>query len=52
VPRIKPRRAWSRKNGRRDLQLGLQHFSGDTAAVQKLASKREQELLFRLAVAL
>jgi hypothetical protein len=43
---------WYSKRFRATLNYVYNHFSGDTAAVQKLVSKREQELLFRLAVAL
>lgn len=43
---------WRSKRFRATFNYVNNRFGGDTAAVAKLASKREQEFLFRLAVAL
>jgi hypothetical protein len=43
---------WRSKRFRATFNWVFNHFSGDTAAMAKLTSKTEQELLFRLAAAL
>jgi hypothetical protein len=43
---------WRSKRFRATVNGVLNHFGGDTALIRGLASKNEQELLFRLAIAL